>query len=244
MASDVSALLEHTNKVIFVENGEVVTLVQDRITITDLAGKVITRTPTLINGMWLRLKRVAILTTRQKIFEQPGILTAILKSAFTRARSGSMSLKLRRRCSRRSKRSSSLPAVRPIMRAWSANTSSKSLPISLFGWIHLLSFVHAIPKVGPDTLVIAVSQSGETADTLAGLREAKAKKAHTMTICNVLGSTLSREAKGVIFTHAGPEIAVASTKAYTAQMAIFYLFGLYLGSIFKTLKPAKKEYSS
>jgi glucosamine--fructose-6-phosphate aminotransferase (isomerizing) len=78
------------------------------------------------------------------------------------------------------------------------------------------------------TLVIAISQSGETADTLAGIREAQKKQVKVLAICNVLGSTLTREADGVIYTHAGPEIGVASTKAYTAQLVILYLFALYL----------------
>ena len=81
------------------------------------------------------------------------------------------------------------------------------------------------------TLVIAISQSGETADTLAALRRAKEAGAKTLGICNVLGSSLTRECDGVIYTHAGPEISVASTKAYTAQLAILYLFAIYLAGL-------------
>ena len=76
-----------------------------------------------------------------------------------------------------------------------------------------------------------ISQSGETADTLAALRESKKKGAKTLGIVNVLGSSIAREADGVIYTHAGPEIAVASTKAYTAQLATLYLFSLYLSQL-------------
>lgn len=242
VASDVSALLEHTNKVIFVENGEVVTLVQDKIMITDLSGKTITRTPTLIKWDVAQAKKGGYPHYMLKeIFEQPGILTAILKE---RVYSGEI------RFDEFKIAPTTLKKIKKIViiacgTAYHAGLVGKyiieeftKIPV----WVDTSSeFRYRDPKVGPDTLVIAVSQSGETADTLAGLREAKSKKAHTMTICNVLGSTLSREAKGVIFTHAGPEIAVASTKAYTAQMAIFYLFGLYLGSIFKTLKPVQKN---
>ncbi len=81
------------------------------------------------------------------------------------------------------------------------------------------------------TLVLAISQSGETADTLAGVREAKKHGAAVLAICNVLGSTLTRESEGVIYTHAGPEIGVASTKAYTAQLAALYVFAFYLAGI-------------
>jgi glucosamine--fructose-6-phosphate aminotransferase (isomerizing) len=83
------------------------------------------------------------------------------------------------------------------------------------------------PIITPDTLVIVVSQSGETADTLAALREAKRCGARVLAITNVVGSSVAREADDVIITLAGPEIAVASTKAYTTQLIAFYLFGLY-----------------
>jgi len=83
--------------------------------------------------------------------------------------------------------------------------------------------------------MIVISQSGETADTLAALREARKRGAKILAICNVLGSSIARESDGVIFTHAGPEIAVASTKAYTAQLAVLYLFAFYLAGIWKAL---------
>ncbi|NMO97970.1 glutamine--fructose-6-phosphate transaminase (isomerizing) [Paenibacillus lemnae] len=91
------------------------------------------------------------------------------------------------------------------------------------------------PIVTPETLVIVVSQSGETADTLAALREAKSKGAHVLAITNVVGSSIAREADDVLGTLAGPEIAVASTKAYSSQLIAFYLFGLYLAQVRGTL---------
>ncbi|MDH3393575.1 MAG: glutamine--fructose-6-phosphate transaminase (isomerizing), partial [Desulfobulbaceae bacterium] len=84
-------------------------------------------------------------------------------------------------------------------------------------------------------LVIPISQSGETADTLAGLRRAKSMGATVVTICNVVGSTMTREADGVIYTHAGPEIGVASTKAFTCQLTALFLLTLYLGRVRQTL---------
>ena len=77
--------------------------------------------------------------------------------------------------------------------------------------------------MGPDSIIIAVSQSGETADTLAGVREAKARGAKVVSIVNVVGSSVARESDGLIYTQAGPEIGVASTKAYTAQIMSFWL---------------------
>ncbi len=89
-------------------------------------------------------------------------------------------------------------------------------------------FRYRNPIITDDDIVLAITQSGETADTLAAIREAKKKGAKTAAICNVVGSSISRESDGVIYTHAGPEIGVASTKAFTTQMAALYLFALYL----------------
>jgi len=84
-------------------------------------------------------------------------------------------------------------------------------------------------------LFIPISQSGETADTLAALKLAKSSGAKVVSICNVIGSSISRESHGTIYTHAGPEIGVASTKAFTTQIAILYMFGLYMSEIRNTL---------
>ena len=92
-------------------------------------------------------------------------------------------------------------------------------------------FRYEDPVVNEEDLVILITQSGETADTLAALREAKKKKALTLAIVNVVGSTIAREADCVIYTHAGPEIGVASTKAYLAQLMAIVLFSIYLGKL-------------
>jgi len=98
------------------------------------------------------------------------------------------------------------------------------------------------PIITPDTLVIVVSQSGETADTLAALREARRNGARVLAITNVVGSSVAREADDVLITWAGPEIAVASTKAYTSQLVAFYLFGIYLAQTLGTVEqPAISE---
>jgi glucosamine--fructose-6-phosphate aminotransferase (isomerizing) len=99
------------------------------------------------------------------------------------------------------------------------------------------------PILGPDTITLLITQSGETADTIAAQREAKAKGCKTLAICNVVGSMITREAAGTIYTHAGPEIGVASTKAFTAQLTALYLFALYLAQVRGTITPeqAKKE---
>jgi glucosamine--fructose-6-phosphate aminotransferase (isomerizing) len=90
-------------------------------------------------------------------------------------------------------------------------------------------FRYRNPVIGPETLLIAISQSGETADTLAAVREAKLRGARTLAICNVIDSSIARETDGVIYTHAGPEISVASTKVFVTQLVALYLFMLRLG---------------
>src|SRR6266436_3591083 len=87
------------------------------------------------------------------------------------------------------------------------------------------------PILGSDTLTVVISQSGETADTLAAQREAKQKGSKTLAICNVVGSMITREASGTIITHAGPEIGVASTKAFTSQLTALFLLAMYLGQV-------------
>jgi glucosamine--fructose-6-phosphate aminotransferase (isomerizing) len=96
-------------------------------------------------------------------------------------------------------------------------------------------FRYRDPIVGPDTLVIAISQSGETMDTLMALRHANAQGARTLAICNTVGSTIPREADAVVYTYAGPEIAVASTKAFLTQIIAAYLVGLYLAQVRGTM---------
>jgi glucosamine--fructose-6-phosphate aminotransferase (isomerizing) len=99
-------------------------------------------------------------------------------------------------------------------------------------------FRYRDPIINKNTLVIAISQSGETADTLAAQREARLKDAKILAICNVVGSMLTREANGTIYTHAGPEIGVASTKAFTGQLTALMLTALYLAQVRGKLTPA------
>jgi glucosamine--fructose-6-phosphate aminotransferase (isomerizing) len=96
-------------------------------------------------------------------------------------------------------------------------------------------FEYRNPMIGQGELTIVITQSGETADTTAAQREARAKGSRTVAISNVPGATIAREADGALYTLAGPEISIASTKAFTAQMAVLFLFGLYLGEVRNTI---------
>src|SRR5438270_9234422 len=99
-------------------------------------------------------------------------------------------------------------------------------------------FEYRNPMISRGEITIVITQSGETADTTAAQREAKKKGSRTIAISNVVGSTIAREADGVLYTHAGPEISIASTKAFTAQMAVLFLFGCYLAQTRGALEKA------
>ena len=97
--------------------------------------------------------------------------------------------------------------------------------------------------IGPGEITVVITQSGETADTTSAQREAKARGSHTIAISNVIDSTIAREADGVMYTYAGREISIASTKAFTAQMAVLFLFALYLGQVRGKLgKEQRRQY--
>lgn len=102
-------------------------------------------------------------------------------------------------------------------------------------------FRYKDPIITKDTLVIVLSQSGETADTLAVLRDSKAKGARTIAVTNVVGSSIAREAHNVLYTWAGPEIAVASTKAYVTQLIILYSIALHLADLRETISNEEIE---
>src|SRR5438270_6479102 len=102
-------------------------------------------------------------------------------------------------------------------------------------------FEYRNPMVGRSELTIVITQSGETADTTAAQREAKKKGSRTIAISNVVGSTIAREADGVLYTHAGPEISIASTKAFTAQMAVLFLFAAYLAQVRGALSESERR---
>ena len=240
LASDVSAFLDHTSQVIFIENGEIVSVMRDSYKIIDESNKTVHRAPAKIQWDITQAQKGGFPHFMLKeIFEQPGIMTALLRERITNGQIHFDELKITPAEFKKIKRI----VIIACGTAYHAGLTAKyvfeeltDIPV----WVDTSSeFRYRNPKIGKESLVIAISQSGETADTLAGLREAKKKKALTLSICNVLGSSISREAKGGIYTHAGPEIAVASTKAYTAQLTVLYLLALYFADLFKSL-PAKE----
>ncbi len=242
LASDVPAILDYTKEVIYLDNHELVSLDRGGFSIKDLAGRTVSKKPSRISWDISQAEKAGYKHFMLKeIFEQGDVLEKILDERIIRGKICFGELKIEDAELKAFSRFS----VVACGTAYHASLTGKYMLEEL---VRLPVFVdtssefrYRDPIVGEDTLVIVVSQSGETADSLAALREAKAKGAKVLAICNVVGSSIAREADGVIYTHAGPEIAVASTKAYTAQLAIFYLFTLYMAVLRKRID--KKRYA-
>ncbi|MFA5335137.1 MAG: glutamine--fructose-6-phosphate transaminase (isomerizing), partial [Candidatus Omnitrophota bacterium] len=233
LASDCPAVMDRTHKVIFVDDKEVIALTKDSVSITDLDGRKVRKKATNIEWDISQAEKGGYAHFMLKeIYEQPRVIHKILSSRADvvkgKIKLDGINLKL-----------PELKNIDNIMisacgTAYHAGLVGEYL-IEKFAKIPVEVDVsselrYRDPVYSRKTLFIAVSQSGETADTLAALREAKKKGVKAVSICNVVGSTIVRESDGVIYTHAGPEIGVASTKAYTAQVAIFILLALYLGA--------------
>ena len=242
LASDVPAVLGFTKEVIFLDENELVVLDKDNFKVSDLEGKTVFKNITHINWDIAQAEKNGFDHFMLKeINEQPKILENLINSRINKE-TGKIFFEEQNIPEDKLKNIKEIfivacgTAYHAGMVAKYALESVCRIPTSIdvsseFRYRDLL--------IGPETLVIAISQSGETADTLAGVREAKRRGASVISICNVLGSTLTRESDGVIYTHAGPEIGVASTKAYTAQLTALYLFAFYLAQIRDVLSATK-----
>jgi len=238
IASDVPAILEYTRKVIYMRDEQVIEVGRDGYSVTDLDGNPVEMPVSTIEWDVSAAEKGGFEHFMLKeIHEQPEALRNTLRG---RVSEGSAELSLEgMNVTEEELRAARRFVVTCCGTAWHAGLTGRYLierftrtPVE----VELSSeFRYRDPLVGPDSIIIAVSQSGETADTLAGIREAKAKGAKVVSIVNVVGSTVARESDGVIYTHAGPEIGVASTKAYTAQMMSFWLFTIYLGRLKGTI---------
>ena len=228
IASDIPAILEHTRDVYFIENGEVVVLTKDNVTIFDENRNLVTREVKHIDwDMSAATKAGYPHFMLKEIHEQPHALSDTVKHRLQQ--DGTVSL-------------GDIAWTKELLQdihkiyivacgtAYNAGRVGKVALERLTGIpveTDLASeFRYRDPFVNEHTLLILVSQSGETADTLAALREGKRKGARIFSITNVIGSSIARESDDVFYTWAGPEIAVASTKAYTTQLVAFYLIAM------------------
>ena len=235
VASDIPPILQHTRDVFFLGDGEIAVINKDAVRVTDFEG----------NPIQPSIQRI---TWDPIMAEKGGFKHFMLKEIYEQPRSvrdtvqGRVSLdtgrvfldEMSNITEADFKRFSSIK-IAACGTSWHAGLAGKymieqlaRIPVDVD---YASEFRYRDPVMDEDTLLLVISQSGETADTIAALREAKELGSKVLAICNVQGSMIEREADGTIRTHAGPEIGVASTKAFTGQMIALYLFGLYLGQL-------------
>lgn len=240
VASDIPALLQHTRKIFFLADGDVAVLTRERVCVTDLDGNPVDRPAHQVTWDAIMAEKSGYKHFMQKeIFEQPRAIRDTLQGRISQE-TGKVLLD-DVQISEQQFRNFENVRIVACGTSWHAGLTGKfiierlaRIPVEVdYG----SEFRYRDPILGSKTLTVCISQSGETADTLAAQREAKKKGSLALAICNVKGSMITREAAGTILTHAGPEIGVASTKAFTAQIAALLLLGSYLGQTRGKLSP-------
>jgi len=234
VASDIPAVLHHTRDVFFMADGDVAVITPQGVRLIDLDGRAIQRPVQHVTWDPIMAEKGGFKHFMQKeIFEQPRAVRDTLLGRMSldsgKVFLDEMDITEAEFCS--------FEKVKIVAcgTSWHSGLAAKFMierlarvPVEVdYG----SEFRYRDPIVDGKTLVILVSQSGETADTLAAQREAKRKGAKTLAICNVVGSMMTRESNGTIYTHAGPEIGVASTKAFTGQLTALALVAIYLGQV-------------
>jgi glucosamine--fructose-6-phosphate aminotransferase (isomerizing) len=231
IGSDIPAILEHTRDVYILDDGEMAILTKNSVELMTITGEIISKEIFHVDWDLVTAEKAGFDHFMLKeIYEQP---KAYRDTMMGRVSEDGRSVHLKE-IGMTSEQIRAINKVHIVAcgTAYHAGLVGKTVIESL-ARIPVETDVaseyrYRSPIITPETLVIVVSQSGETADTLAALREAKRCGARVLAITNVVGSSVSREADDVMITQAGPEIAVASTKAYTSQLIAFYLLGLYL----------------
>jgi len=232
VASDIPAILNHTRSMIFLNDGDLAVLTADQVQITTHDGTPVTRTTHRITWDPIMAEKGGYKHFMLKeIFEQPRAIIDTLRGRLIENRAEVFLDRV----------TLGADVLQQLTRIYfvACGTSYYAGLVGKFLLEHLTGipvevdlaseFRYRNPLVDSRSLLVLISQSGETADTLAAMREGKRKGAQTLCICNVVESTLARDCDHVLYTHAGPEIGVASTKAFTSQIAAIVLLGLYLG---------------
>jgi glucosamine--fructose-6-phosphate aminotransferase (isomerizing) len=231
-ASDIPALLAHTREVVFLHDGEVATLTRGGAEITTLAGVPVSRPSKTIDWSPTQAEKGGYKHFMLKeIHEQPRAVEDTLRGRLDLAEGDVVGEEI----------GISPEIAKRIRRVYfvACGTSAHAAMAGRY-WIEQLARVPAVveigsevryrdPVFGPDDLVVAVSQSGETLDTLAAVKTAKAQGAHVLAVANVIDSAIPRASDAALYTHAGPEIGVASTKCFTTQLVAMLLLSVYLG---------------
>ena len=245
VASDVPAILGYTRDMFFLADGDMAILTRDGVHLTDFSGRPVKRQVSHI--LWdpiMAEKGGYKHFMLKEIYEQP---RAVRDTTLGRVGQESGRIFLDE-MDISAKEFKEFRQVRIVAcgTSWHAALAGKFMierlarvPVEVdYG----SEFRYRDPLVGKDTLTVVISQSGETADTLAAQREAKHKGSKTLAICNVVGSMITREAAGTLITHAGPEIGVASTKAFTCQLTALFLLAMYLGQQREVLDEAASKH--
>jgi len=238
VASDVPAILYHTRDLFFLADGDLAIITEHGVQLTDFHGEPIVR-------------QVQHVTWDPIMAEKGGFKHFMLKEIYEQPRSvrdttlGRISQETghvfldEMEISEAEFRAAKKINIAACGTSWHAGQAGKFMIESLARVPVEVDYAsewrYRDPIVAKDTITILITQSGETADTIAAQREAKAKGSKTLAICNVVGAMITREASGTIYTHAGPEIGVASTKAFTGQLTALYLFALYLAQVRGTM---------
>ncbi|MGE3842236.1 MAG: glutamine--fructose-6-phosphate transaminase (isomerizing) [Vicinamibacterales bacterium] len=240
VASDVPAILSHTRDVVFLGDEEMAVITRHGVTFTDYAGATVSKTTQRVLWDPVMAEKAGYKHFMLKeIFEQPW---AIRETVLGRVSVESGRVYLNEiNLSDDVLRSIDRVVIVACGTSWHAGLVGKFLIEQLarlpaevdYG----SEYRYREPLVDERTLAVVITQSGETADTLAALREARKRGARSVAICNVVGSMATRETEGTIYTHAGPEIGVASTKAFTCQLVALHMLALYLAQVRGTLTP-------
>ncbi len=234
VASDVPAILYHTRDLFFLADHDLAVLTPNGVKLSDFDGRPVSRRVQHITWDPILAEKGGFKHfTIKEIYEQPRAVrdTALGRFSLETGQVFLDEMEIREE-EFRSFRDIKIVAAGTSRHAGLAGKIMiervARIPVEVD---HASEFRYRDPLVDSQTLTVLVTQSGETADTIAAQREARAKGSKTLAICNVLGSMVSREAHGTIYTHAGPEIGVGSTKTFTAQLTALYLFALYLAQV-------------
>ncbi|MCO5333846.1 MAG: glutamine--fructose-6-phosphate transaminase (isomerizing) [Pyrinomonadaceae bacterium] len=234
VASDVPPILQHTRDVFFLGDREIAVLTKDSVRVTDYDGNVVEPQKQRITWDPIMAEKGGFKHFMLKeIYEQPRAVRDTVQGRVS-LDSGKVYLDKMNITEEEFRELSSIK-IAACGTSWHAGLAGKYMLEQLarisVDVDYASEFRYRDPVLSENDLLIVISQSGETADTIAAMREAKAAGCKVLAICNVQGSMITREADGTILTHAGPEIGVASTKAFTAQMIALYLFATYLGEL-------------
>jgi glucosamine--fructose-6-phosphate aminotransferase (isomerizing) len=242
VASDIPAVLSHTRDVVFLGDEEMAVITPDGVEFTDYSGRAVSKKSTRVSWDPVMAEKAGYKHFMLKeIFEQPLAVkeTVLGRASVERGQVFLQEVQIPDQVLRDVER----VVILACGTSWHAGLVGKFMletlarvPVDVdYG----SEYRYRDPIVSKNTLAIVITQSGETADTLAALRQARKKGATSIAICNVVGSMATRESDGTVYTHAGPEIGVASTKAFTSQLVALHLLAIYLGQIRGTLDPGE-----